>query len=229
MPPFSINAVFSAIACAIVAVLVIIPLARRIPLKLMEDWQGEIFANTQVKMPVDSQQFSLAQPEKAIIFLAAAFTGLIVVLYCGTSVAALALCVFFLALILLAAINLKHQLLPNIIVFPILWLGLLYHAVVDDSSTYIFAVCIAYGLPFLLMQLYWLITRKQGLGDGDLKCFAMTAAWFGLKGLPLFFGAFIIAGFAQGIISMARSAKGMPTALPHVAGAIAALVIGSAF
>ncbi len=89
-------------------------------------------------------------------------------------------------LIALTMIDFDHQLLPDDITLPLLWLGLLVNTqgwlTPLDS-----AVWGAIGGYLLLWGIYWLfklITGKEGMGYGDFKLLAALGAWLGWQALP---------------------------------------------
>jgi leader peptidase (prepilin peptidase)/N-methyltransferase len=90
----------------------------------------------------------------------------------------LLLCLFF--------IDLEQRLLPDELTLSLLWLGLIANtaslfttlpeAVLSSASAYL----ILWGF----IRLYYLITGKIGMGNGDFKLFAAFGAWFGWTQLP---------------------------------------------
>lgn len=89
------------------------------------------------------------------------------------------------ALIALTLIDFDEQLLPDAIVLPMLWLGLLlslFDIFTDSHSAIIGAAC-GYLSLWLVFQLFKLLTGKEGMGYGDFKLFALFGAWFGWQSL----------------------------------------------
>ena len=85
------------------------------------------------------------------------------------------------ALIALSLIDYDHKLLPDSIVLPFIWLGLLINmqgGFTDLSSAVIGAVA-GYLSLWSIFQLFRLITGKEGMGYGDFKLLAMLGAWLG--------------------------------------------------
>ncbi len=84
---------------------------------------------------------------------------------------------------LLAAsvIDLHHQLLPDDLTLPLLWLGLLaalFGLGVDLRSAVIGAMA-GYLSLWLVYQGFRLLTGKEGMGHGDFKLLAALGAWTG--------------------------------------------------
>jgi leader peptidase (prepilin peptidase) / N-methyltransferase len=85
------------------------------------------------------------------------------------------------AMIALSLIDFDHKLLPDSIVLPFLWMGLLFNlqgGFTDLASAVIGAVA-GYLSLWSIFQLFRLITGKEGMGYGDFKLLAMLGAWLG--------------------------------------------------
>jgi len=91
------------------------------------------------------------------------------------------------ALIALSGIDFDHQLLPDNIVLPMLWLGLflsLFNIFTDPVSSIMGAIA-GYLFLWTIYQLFKLLTGKEGMGYGDFKLLALFGAWLGWQYLPL--------------------------------------------
>jgi leader peptidase (prepilin peptidase)/N-methyltransferase len=105
----------------------------------------------------------------------------------GFGFIAAAALIFVWALIVLTAIDLDTQLLPDDITLPLLWMGLLVN--MNNSLTDIHSAVIGAMAGYLfLWMIYWvfkLATGKEGMGYGDFKLLAAIGAWLGWTMLPL--------------------------------------------
>jgi leader peptidase (prepilin peptidase)/N-methyltransferase len=122
-----------------------------------------------------------------IIELTTALLSIAVAWHFGFGWPALAALFFTWALIALTMIDFDHQLLPDSITLPFLWLGLglsLWQIFVDSPTAIIGAIA-----GYLsLWTVYWgfkLITGKEGMGYGDFKLLALLGAWMGWQMLPV--------------------------------------------
>ena len=91
------------------------------------------------------------------------------------------------ALIALSMIDADHQLLPDAITLPFLWLGLtlsLFPVFADMRSSLIGAIA-GYLSLWTVYQLFKLLTGKEGMGFGDFKLLALLGAWLGWQSLPM--------------------------------------------
>jgi leader peptidase (prepilin peptidase)/N-methyltransferase len=112
------------------------------------------------------------------------------------------------ALVALTVIDLDHQILPDIITIPLLWLGLLASLawnpgltapIPTDSYSAILGAAAGY---LSLWSVYWafkLLTGKEGMGYGDFKLFGALGAWMGWQMLPLVLLLSAFTGAAVGI------------------------------
>ena len=105
----------------------------------------------------------------------------------GFTPAGIAAIVLTWTLIALTFIDIDHQLLPDVIVLPFLWIGLLlnlFNVFVPLPHAVIGAVA-GYLSLWLVFHLFKFITGKEGMGYGDFKLFALLGAWLGWQSLPL--------------------------------------------
>ncbi|MEJ2141718.1 MAG: A24 family peptidase [Gammaproteobacteria bacterium] len=90
-------------------------------------------------------------------------------------------------LIALTFIDLDHFYLPDNLVLPFLWLGLLVN--LADTFTDIKSAVIGAAAGYLVLwsvyQFFKKLTGKEGMGYGDFKLLAMLGAWLGWQMLPV--------------------------------------------
>ncbi len=91
------------------------------------------------------------------------------------------------ALIALSMIDIDHQLLPDSITLPFLWLGLLLSLfpVFADMRESLIGAIAGYLALWIVYQVFKLVTGKEGLGYGDFKLLALLGAWMGWEALPM--------------------------------------------
>ncbi len=122
-----------------------------------------------------------------IIEIITALLSMTVAWHFGFTWPALAALFFTWALITLTMIDFDHQLLPDNITLPFLWLGLTLSLwpIFVDSPTAIIGAIAGY---LSLWTVYWafkLLTGKEGMGYGDFKLLALLGAWMGWQMLPV--------------------------------------------
>lgn len=98
----------------------------------------------------------------------------------------IALTNLFLGLIVLSWLDIKYLILPDCIVLPLLWLGLLLSLlnVFSTPKAAILGAVSGYLFLWVLARIFKLLRGYDGLGYGDLKLTAMFGAWFGWQALP---------------------------------------------
>lgn len=89
------------------------------------------------------------------------------------------------ALLALSVIDIKHQLLPDSITLPLLWLGLLCAllGIFTDLRSAVIGAMAGYLALWSVFQLFYLLTGKEGMGYGDFKLLALLGAWQGWQSL----------------------------------------------
>jgi leader peptidase (prepilin peptidase)/N-methyltransferase len=124
-------------------------------------------------------------------------------------------------LIALTFIDLDHQLLPDSLTMPLLWLGLLaslagwagagFSLPVDPASA-IGGAALGYVSLWAVYHAFRLLTGKEGMGYGDFKLLAAFGAWLGWRMLlPIvLLSALVGALTGVGLIIARRHQRGAP-------------------
>ena len=138
-----------------------------------------------------------------IIELITALLSILIVFHFGThwyaTIAALA---FVWLLIPLSAIDAKHQLIPDNISLPLLWLGLIANSFNLFSSLQdaVYGAIIGYLLFYAIYWIFKLLTGKEGMGYGDFKLLAALGAWLGWQSIPSLILLSSLLGIIVGVI-----------------------------
>jgi leader peptidase (prepilin peptidase) / N-methyltransferase len=141
--------------------------------------------------------------------------------------------VFGCALIVLFAIDLEHQLLPNRITLPGIVAGFLFSLVTEPGwMASLIGIVVGGGVLFGVAEAYYRIRHEEGLGMGDVKMLAMVGAFLGWK---LTLVTLLMASFCGSLVGVALIVTrrgGLKYALPFgtflALGAAAAATIGPA-
>ena len=93
----------------------------------------------------------------------------------------LAVLLFTWTLLAASIIDLHHQLLPDDLTLPLLWLGLLVAlcGLGTDLRSAVIGAMAGYLSLWLVYQGFHLLTGKEGMGHGDFKLLAALGAWTG--------------------------------------------------
>ena len=133
-----------------------------------------------------------------------ALLSLVIANHYGVSFETLLLLILTWGLICLTLIDFDHMLLPDQIVMPLLWLGLL----VNITGTFVplndavIGAAVGYMSLFSVFWLFKLLTGKEGMGHGDFKLFALFGAWLGWQLLPILILMASVVGALIGISLM---------------------------
>ena len=144
----------------------------------------------------------------------------------GFSWLTLALLFFTWALIALTMIDFDHQLLPDNITLPLLWLGLLVNTVdlgfgVSLRDAVIGAIA-GYLVLWLFYWIFKLTTGKEGMGYGDFKLLAALRTWMGWQSLLpiIILSSLVGAVFGLAMIVFQGRDKSVPMPFgPYLTGA----------
>ncbi len=85
------------------------------------------------------------------------------------------------ALTILAWIDVREQILPDVLTLPLLWLGLLVNVsgVFVDASDSVLGAVAGYLCLWSVFWVYRFFTGKDSIGFGDFKLMAAMGAWLG--------------------------------------------------
>lgn len=123
---------------------------------------------------------------------------------------------FIACLLAITFIDLDHRIIPDVITLPGIPLGFAASFALP-ALTYkesLLGILAGGGSLFLVAWTYHLITKKEGMGGGDIKLLAMTGALIGWQGVVFTIFIASLTGTLTGLAVMLRSRKGMKLAVP---------------
>jgi leader peptidase (prepilin peptidase) / N-methyltransferase len=134
--------------------------------------------------------------------------------------------VFFVTpLVILAAIDLKHMVLPDIITLPGIAVGILVHGVLSPEpwtqalKESLLGVLVGGGILFIVGTLYEKLRHREGMGGGDVKLMAMIGAFLGWKmaALVIFSSSFlgVVGGLLALLLSRSKRGEEGPAQIPY--------------
>lgn len=144
-------------------------------------------------------------PQYPLVELTAALLATVVLVNPGVTLTAALAIVFTWVLLVLTCIDLRHQLLPDAVTLPLLWLGLLVNTqgVFTDLHSAVVGGAAGYLVLWLVFWAFKLLTGKEGMGYGDFKLLAALGAWLGWQMLPLILLLSTAVGAAVGLAAIA--------------------------
>ena len=135
-----------------------------------------------------------------------------------TTLLFLILSIFF---IIIFFIDLKHFIIPNVLTFPLMAIGLiksfypnLNKAIFPNYINSLIGGLIGYAIIWLIIYFYEKVRKKDGMGLGDAKLMAAIGFWFGWASIPIviFVSSFVALVFA--IPSLIKKSLSMSSEIP---------------
>lgn len=129
-------------------------------------------------------------------------------LHYGVGPSAFAALVLASGLLTVSLIDLDHQLLPDVLVLPLMWLGLIVNSfdVFTTLSYALWGAVSGYLVLWSIRGLIKLISGREGMGQGDLKLLAMLGAWGGWQILP---GVLVLSSLVVTLVASVGMALGL--------------------
>lgn len=120
------------------------------------------------------------------------------------------------ALLVVVFIDCRHQIIPDVITLPGVLAGLVFAlaGLTVHWRDSLLGVILGGGVLFMIGEIYFRITRRQGMGGGDIKLLAMIGAFLGYQALPFVLFASSLLGIFVGLFAMRRQGKGGRTVIP---------------
>ncbi|MEB0038869.1 A24 family peptidase [Pseudomonas sp. MH10] len=165
-----------------------------------------------------------------IIELACGLLSAFIAWHFGFGWQAAAMLVLAWGLLAMSLIDADHQLLPDALVLPLLWLGLIVNTfgLFTNLHDALWGAVAGYMSLWLVFWTFKLVTGKEGMGYGDFKLLAMLGAWGGWQILPLTILLASLVGAVLGLIMLRLRNASTSTPIPFgpylaIAGWIALL------
>jgi leader peptidase (prepilin peptidase)/N-methyltransferase len=143
-------------------------------------------------------------PRYPVVELLTAILFAITIGHFGPSLQGLTALVLTAFLIVMAGIDLDHQLLPDNLTLPLMWLGIVlaFWSVHVELGAAVAGAIIGYLVLWSIYHLFRLLTGKEGMGYGDFKLLAALGAWMGWQMLPLIVLLSSVVGALLGLVLM---------------------------
>lgn len=134
----------------------------------------------------------------------------------GVSLAFLAAFLFVATLIVIAFIDIEHQIIPHEIILPGIPIFLLAAIFIMDIALVdaFLGIMIGIGTLYLVAVYYEQLTGTEGMGGGDVNLMGMLGAFLGWKSLLFILMTGAFTGAAVGIVIMLKKGKTMKYAVP---------------
>lgn len=159
------------------------------------------------------QPISMRYP---LVELACGLFSAVIAYQFGVSWEALAMLVLTWGFLAMSLVDADHQILPDVLVLPLLWLGLILNStgLFTNLTDALWGAVIGYMSLWTLFWLFKLITGKEGMGYGDFKLLALIGAWGGWQVLPLTILLSSVVGAVCGVIILRLQRNSFSNPIP---------------
>ncbi len=123
---------------------------------------------------------------------------------------------FVAALLVITFIDIDHQIIPDVITLPGIPIFFAASFALPEITAVesILGILIGGGSLFSVAWLYHLLTKKEGMGGGDIKLLAMMGAIIGWPGVLFTIFVASAVGTVSGMLLMLKNRKTMKLAIP---------------
>lgn len=123
---------------------------------------------------------------------------------------------FVASLLVIIVIDIRHQIIPDVITLPGIVLGFAVSFVLPGLAWQdsLLGLLVGGGIFYTIALVYYLVTGRQGMGGGDIKLLAMIGAFQGWLALPFVILCSSLLGTIVGLGAMVHQQKGGQTRVP---------------
>lgn len=160
-----------------------------------------------------SEPISLRYP---VVEILTGLFALITFVKYGLTLEALIYFIFIAALLVITFIDIDHQIIPDVITLPGIPIFFIASFALPEINYLesILGILIGGGSLLLVAWTYNLITKKEGMGGGDIKLLAMLGAVIGWKGVLFTIFVASAVGTISGMLVMLKTRKSRKLAIP---------------
>lgn len=164
------------------------------------------------------------------VCLLLAVAGFFAELEWGTTSQAGAFILFAGVLASAALIDIEHEIIPDVLIVPLLWAGLLFNTsgMFVPLSSAVYGAAVGYCSMWALNFLFQVFAGQSGMYGGDFKMYAAIGAWAGLGALlPTLLIALVAFVVAVGVRMTTKNRKEEMPFGPYLAiGGVVSLGLG---
>jgi len=157
---------------------------------------------------------------------------LLLYMHYGLSLALACAFIFVASLIVITCVDLVHQIIPDVISLPgipFFFLCSFFVPWVNPVQS-LWGIAVGGGILFVFAAGYKLLTKKEGMGGGDIKLLAMIGAFLGWRGALVTLVVAACLGSVIGLALIICKGKNLKYAIPFgpflAFGALCALLFG---
>lgn len=160
-----------------------------------------------------SAKFSIRYP---IVELITAVLFVLSYHYAGLSWTLLEYLIFVFGLVVCTFIDIDHMILPDEFTLSGIVIGLIGAALNPQREFLdaLFGVLMGGGFLWAMAYFYYLFTKQEGMGGGDIKLLAWIGALLGWKAIPFVIMCSAIVGSVVGLALARKQNAGLKTVIP---------------
>lgn len=136
--------------------------------------------------------------------------------YAGLSWTLLEYLIFVFGLVVCTFIDIDHMILPDEFTLSGIVIGLVGAALNPQREFLdaLFGVLMGGGFLWGMAYVYYLLTKNEGMGGGDIKLLAWIGAILGWKAIPFVIMSSAVIGSVIGLIAARKQKAGLKTVIP---------------
>ena len=156
----------------------------------------------------------------ALVEFISILSFLIVYYLYGISLTSVFLMILSLSFIIIFFIDLKHFIIPNVLTFSMMALGFIksfdpnLNPMFPNYINSLIGGFFGYGIIWSIIFFYKQIRKKEGMGLGDAKLFAVIGFWFGWISIPFIIFLSSVIALISVVPDLMKNSKKMYTQIP---------------
>ena len=161
------------------------------------------------------------KPTYFIVEILSIFNFFVIYYFFGLTITTLLLMILSIFFIIIFFIDLKHYIIPNVLTFPLMFIGFiksfdpnLDKTIFPNYINSLIGGIFGYSIIWLIVFVYKKVRKKEGMGLGDAKLLGAIGFWFGWISIPftIFLSSFAALVFV--IPSILNKSRNMTSQIP---------------
>ena len=156
----------------------------------------------------------------ALVEFLSILSFLIIYYLYGIALTSVLLMILSLSFIIIFFIDLKHFIIPNVLTFSMMALGFVksfdpnLNPMFPNYINSLIGGIIGYGIIWSIIFFYKQIRKKEGMGLGDAKLFAVIGFWFGWISIPFIIFLSSVIALISVVPDLMKNSKKLSTQIP---------------
>jgi leader peptidase (prepilin peptidase)/N-methyltransferase len=161
------------------------------------------------------------KPTYFIVEILSIFNFFVIYYFFGLTITTLLLMILSIFFIIIFFIDLKHYIIPNVLTFPLMFIGFiksfdpnLDQTIFPNYINSLIGGIFGYSIIWLIVFVYKKVRKKEGMGLGDAKLLGAIGFWFGWISIPF---TIFLSSFAALVIvipSILNKSRNMTSQIP---------------